>query len=279
MGILDAIISPIKDVINSLEKPIKTTESIFGEVIDFTEDLIKEIRDMITELTMLFNASKVETLFLSPFKSAALEAIGSVEDLFKILADVSEVSTDGLKDELMTSINATYDHMRKSMFLFKDEMKSMIQQISDDEDTLKRGLYHEFRRIESAIEVIPMEISFLSKKVANEFKVEVNKAFGVIPEFGELAEKETKEVFMKVRRTGTTTRQTFENLEQSIHRRLENEMAQVDLFVILIILLIVFLIASIFFITKSMIVVKIIIYFILLTFVVYLIYETISRFM
>jgi hypothetical protein len=276
MGILDDIVSPIKDAISDLTVPVKAAENLFGEVIDFTEDIINEIKNMINELENLFNASSVEVLFLNPFKDAALSAIGSIEKLFTLISSVSGITADGLKDELMVPLQGAYDHMKSALSFFKDEMNSMITEIENGEEELKRGLYHEFTRIASAIEVLPSEISILAKRIERGFKVEAGKAFAIIPEFGEMAEKSGARAFATIKKTGEAAEVDFEEFEQNVKTRMKNESDNVDLYYLLALGLVVAVIAAVFMLTHSLILVQIIMAFIVIVLISYLIFELIK---
>jgi hypothetical protein len=269
MGILDSIVSPIKSVISDLTVPVKSAERLFGEVINFTEDIIKAIKDMISEMESLFNASKVENLFVSPFKEAALVAVGSIDKLFKLMIDVSEISTDGVKELLIDPIRDAYNFMTSSLGVFRNELGNMVNNIEDDLSSLRLGLYHEFRRIDTLVEQLKQETDVISRKIENEFRVEIRKASGDVYEFGTLAGKESENTFAKVRRTGEATRESFENLESSIKRRLAAESAQVDLLYFVLFAMIFLLIAGVFIITQSIIVIKIIIVALVIFFFVF----------
>lgn len=278
MGILDSILSPIRHVISGLESPVHAVEEVlsdaehvFGEVISFTEDLIREFRSMITDLESLFHASKVEKLFLSPFKEAAFLAVGSIEKLFDLMVEVSDISADGVKDLIMDPVKDAYGFMKKSLEFFKDEMKNMIDDIEDAAAALKRGLLHEFKRIESVIELLPTELKIISRRIKEEFEVSIQKAGGEIFEFGEFAEREVKTAAGKVTKRGEATRDTFESIEKSVKNRLAAESAQVDFVAFAVIGLLLALVAGIFMVTQSWIVVKIVALFIVMFFVVFVV--------
>lgn len=273
MGILDGILSPIKDLISGLTHPIKTVENLFGETIEFTEDIVEGFIDMINEMENLFNASGMETLFIHPFEDAAMEAIGSIDKLFVLISSVSGIRADGLKDELMVPLKGAYDHMKSALSSFKEEMLALIEKIEDEEGELKRGLYHEFTRISSIIEVLPSEISVLSKRIEEGFKVEAGKAFAIIPEFGELAEKEGARAFGVVKRVGQTAEVDFEAFERDLQTRMKNESDNVDLYYLVAISLVIAIVASVFMLTHSIILVQLIMAFFVLVLISYLVFE------
>jgi len=78
MGFLNDILGPITSAISSVETAISEVVKLFGEAARGLTDLIQTIKDVITQITQLFNLSKIEYLFIHPFKEAALTAISSV---------------------------------------------------------------------------------------------------------------------------------------------------------------------------------------------------------
>lgn len=275
MGIFDDIVNPIKKAIEKpidvINKGVEEVEHVFGEVVTFSEDLVKEFEQMIRDMEDLFKVKNVEMLFLDTFKNGAFTAISDIEKIATLMSAVSGISTEGLGDDLKASIRDTYSFLKGKLAFMTSELETIMAKIEDDEQGIKRGIYHEFERVKSLAKLLPLEIKILSRKIAEEFKVEGGKAFAVIPEFGEFAEKEGKDAFQNVKKVGTATRESFENLEQSIRKRLAAESAQVDLLPLLIVGLIVLLIVGIFMLTKSWIVVKIVaafIAFVILAFIV-----------
>lgn len=269
MGIFGDIIAPVKDLINGLEKPIHTVESIFGTIINMTEQVISDIRDMITDMENLFNAHNIETMFLYPFKDAALAAVKDVDTLYKLISSVSSPVVDGVEDTLMVPIKATYAMMRSGMRLMLTTLGTVMTKMEHDLQDATHVIQGDFARLKAVVQSIPVEITILGRKIGQELKVVAEDAFSVLPEIPDMLEKAGNTAFSVVRKTGTIVETDFSAVESSIKKRFDNESAVMDLFYLVVIGGIIAILVSVFMATHSIKIVIIAIIMLIISFIIY----------
>lgn len=273
MGILDDILSPIRDIINGLEKPIATVERIFGEVINFTKQIIQSFIDMLDTLKDLFNASQVELMFLNPFKDAALTAVGSIEKLLAIASQAGVPTTDGLEDLIVGPIKLTYQAMRNNLGKMISTFGNLISEANARALAIPRGIASEFSRTKTMFASLEVDLKGIGAKIANEFSVASTPIYSVIPDFEDLGNVVTSNISGFVTTTGTSVRDDFTSIEQSVHRRFENENASVDFFYIAIFIMIIAVVGGLFMATRSIIAVIAVLVIIIIAFVFYMIFD------
>jgi hypothetical protein len=239
-------------VINGLEKPVEVVEKVFGEVIQITEEIIKSILNMIEEMRNLFNARGVETMFLNPFKEAALSALSSIDKLYQLIVSVGSPMLDGVETDIKTSINDVYASLRNDVSSVLSAVNDIKTRVKEDFEATGYGIQEDFMRLKALTESMPVEISVLTRKVRQELRVVGEDAFSVPLVVSEEAKKVGSHAFASVRKTGAAVRTDFSQLEQKIHTRLENENAMLDLLCVVVVGAVIAAIVSIFFLTRSM---------------------------
>lgn len=277
IGIFDDIVSPIKDalqaVVSGVEKPIRTVESIFGEVINFTKEFIQSVVNMIEDMRNLFNARQVETIFLYPFKEAALTALKDIETIYQLMISVGKPSIDGVEETLMAPIDAVYQGLRVSARAVLGSVNNIIVHIKEDLESAGHAIIGDFVRLKALIDSLPVEMKILGRKIRQELSVVGDDAFDMampIPEFGV---KAGNFAFSEVRKTGTVVAADFSALESGIKRRFANEHAVLDLLYIAIIGGIIAALVTIFMVTHSIKVIVIILIMMVVSILIFAITE------
>jgi hypothetical protein len=277
MGIFDDIVSPVKNaldnIVRGVEVPIDKVESIFGEVIRFTDQLVKDFLNMIEDLRTLFNATNVEIMFVSPFKEAALTAIGDVKKLYALIIQASAPLADGVKDDLMIPINAVYSRMRSGMRDMTMEIGKLLEGIEREGQRVSHNIYSDFNRVKASLEAFPIEISMLKNKIERQFKVVAEDAFNVLPDVPEMLEKEGANAFHAVKTSGQVISTDLTGFESALKRRFDNENAVLDFFYIVVLSAILVALVSVFMITKSISLIINIIIMILVAIILYILLE------
>lgn len=277
MGIFDDIVDPIKgafqSIVKGVEIPIHVVESLFGQVIHFTEELIHEFLNMIEDLRNLFNASNIETIFITPFKDAALDTVGDVRKLYALIVQASAPVADGVKDDLMVPINAVYSTMKSGMMDMTSKLGDLLAKIEEEGQKVAHSIWSDFNRVKASLEAFPVELGILKRKIVEEFKAVTADAFGVLPDVPEMLEHAGASAFHVVKKRGEVIGADFTNFEASAKKRFENENAVIDLFYIVMIGAVLVALVSIFMITKSMALIMTIVIMILVALVLHVVVE------
>lgn len=273
MGIFDDIIKPVTDLINGLEKPIHVVESIFGTVIDMVEETIADIRSMIEDMRNLFNAANVESLFITPFRDAALTAVKDVDTLYKLISSVSSPVIDGVESDIMNTINTAYNTLRNGLKVMLTAMAAIMNRISQDLQNATHVIHGDFQRLKSLIESFPAEIAILSRKIGQELLVVGDDAFDILPEVKDIAISAGNSAFSAVRKAGTVVAADFTSLETSLKKRIDNENAAYDLLIIVIVMSIIALLVGVYMLTHSITLIIIVIIIIIISLLIYTIID------
>lgn len=273
MGIFDDIIKPVTDLINGLEKPIHVVESIFGTVINLISDTIADIRNMIEDMRNLFNAANVETLFITPFKDAALTAVKDIDTLYKLISSVSSPVIDGVESDLMIPINAAYSALRAGLKVMLTATATIINRISQDLQDATHVIHGDFQRLKSLVESFPPEIAILSRKIGQELLVVGDDAFDILPEVADMAVSAGNSAFSAVRKAGAVVAADFTSLEASLKRRIDNENAAYELLLIVIVMSVVALLVGIYMLTHSIMLIIIVIVIVIISLLIYAIVD------
>lgn len=268
MGLLDTILFPFKELVKGAE----TAGKIFGVVIEMTEDVIKLIIDMMTEIENLFNASKIESIFFGPFKTASREAFKGIIDIFHLLKDIAP-STEGIEDSMTEAIDNVYKNMKSSTKNLKDEAKKIALELENTSFHLISTVENKFESFETILESFPDDLKEIKDKIAREFKVEKEKLFNIVPEFSGSARNESINNQHQITNSITTDVQSFKNVEQSIKTKFKNESDNVDLIYLFIVLSIIVFFACIYYFTKSIKVVGVVFAILLISFLIYIIHN------
>lgn len=252
MGLLDAVLAPIREVTSSLEKPINLVKKVFGEVVEFTEEVINMIEKMINDIEDLFNASEVEHIFLYPFKEAALKAIGSVEKIYELLKDLIP-SASGYKEFILSPLKDAYSIARSSTKNLLDEGKKIIDSIDSKIYSGFSIVRNHFETVGATLETFPSELLTVSETIKRNFEIEVTKLFHVVPEFTGYIKNETDDLTHFVKNSVTTDVESFKNIEEGLKSRIASENSSIDFFIIISVVLFLAIIGGIFYITKSLV--------------------------
>lgn len=277
MTIFDDVVDPIKDafksIVKGVEAPIHVVESLFGTVIHMTEEFIQEVLSMIEDMRTFFNASNVEKMFFSPFKAAAMSVIGDVDKLYNLVIQASPPSAEGIKDDLMVTLNAAYTKMKSGMTSMVGQLGKLVTKLQQEGARVAHSIMEDFNRVKALLETFPTEIGILKRKILEEIKVIGEDAFSVLPDIPDMIEKEGANVFHAVQRKGEVIGADFTNFEASVKNRFTNENAAIDLFYLVIIGGIIAMLVSVFMVTKSTFLIMTIVLTILIALVIYAVVE------
>jgi len=276
MGILDDILSPVKDIINSLEKPVHVVEGIFGEIIKFTKEIIETLIEMIHEIESLFNKSEIETIFLAPFKDAALVAVGSVKLLLDLLAPFAP-NTEGSKELIMAPIEDAYSLMKDSFNKVKDEVKIFISEIESESLELVTGTNSKFESFLIKVESIPSSIKQIADKLKDNFKVETGKIFDIESEYNPYTKTGNFITDKKIKQRLTTNVESYANVEEKISARIHNEHAALDTLYLVLFFVIVGMLGVIYYVTRSLLPIVVLLGIIIIAIILYMIFELLIK--
>lgn len=272
MGILDDIISPIKDVVDTLEKPVKVVENIFGVIIKITKEIVEMILNMVSEIENLFNASQIETIFLSPFKEAALSAVGSVKKLLDLLAPFAP-NSEGASELITEPIKDAYLMLKNSMDKVSTEVKLIMERIESESLDLIEGTESKFDSFLLKVQNIPSSINEISNKLKGNFKVETGKIFEIPSSFNPVAKADAFTSQKKVGNNFSTNVESFDDVKEKITSRFKNEHSALDMMYALIFFVIVGIIGAVYYVTQSFLPIIIIGGLIMISLIFYLIGE------
>jgi len=274
MGLLDSILSPIKDVIKNLDPPLNLVMKVFGEVIKFTEEIINMIEGMIRDIEDMFNASKVESIFLYPFKEAALVAVGSVEKIFELLKDLIP-SPNGYKEFILSPLEDAYSIAKKSTKALYDEGLKIIDYIEKKIYSNFSIVKNHFETVGATLDTFPSELLSIGEKIKRNFEIEVEKLFHIVPEFAGYVKNEADELSHRVENRITTSVESFKGVEDNLKARFLSEHYAIDFFLIIIFVLFLALLGGVYYVTRSMVAIGAI----LMILIIALFFYVISKFM
>jgi archaellum component FlaC len=267
--------APIKSVINGLEKPVKVVESVFGEVIKITEEIIQSIEEMIEEMRNLFDNAGVDALFLNPFTNAAFTALSSIEKLYQLISSVGTPIIDDAESLVMEAANSVYASLRNDMNTVMSTLDDIKTRINEDLEKTGHGIQEDFMRLKTLVESLPVEISILGRKIRQELRVIGEDAFTVPLVVSEEVRRAEGFASASVKKAGTVVGADFASFEASLHRRLSNENAMVDLLCMVIVVVVIAAIVGIFLLTHSMRLVVFIFVIIFISFLLHLLLDII----
>lgn len=254
MGFLDDILSPIKSAINTLEEPVKEVVKLFGEAAQFIEDLINTIKNVITQIENLFNESKIEYMFLHPFKEAALTAIGDLERLTSIALSAggdAKNMVDDIMIDIETPIIAVTQKLKDSFVDFETITATLIKNIKDEVDNISYGIFTEFDSLKADIEALPSYLDDFGRSIENMFEVRVKRAYKVGIEFDNAVERKVVSTTRDLRSDGEMIYKSLDSFKHSVETRLNAESKSLDLAILVVVALILGSIIGVYLLTKS----------------------------
>lgn len=272
MGILDSILGPIKDVINSLTKPVTLVKKVFGEVIDFTEETLNLIEGMIKDIENLANEHEIEGIFLYPFKDAGLKVVDSVEKIYDIIKDLKP-SADGYTDLILLPLEDAYSVLKTNTKELLDKGKIILDEISVADTELISNVKNHFETMTLTLESFPQELKSLKTSIRRNFEIEEDNLFNIVPEIMANVKTEEIETEQKVTNMTQVDVESFKNVEESLKNRIANENAVLDFFYIFLFLFIIGIFFSLYFFTKSINAVKAVMFIFIFGFSMYLIHK------
>jgi len=266
MGLLDSILKPFQDLIKGVEK----AESIFGEAIEMTVEAIEKIISMMEEIRHLFNEKEIEKIFFKPFEEAVILVFDSLKAIFQELEEISP-KPDGVVDLLKDSVKGVYNILSDSLKFLKEEGNDIKEHLTKTTFGVINFINNKFESFEVVIESFPDKLKELTERIVEEFKIEKEKLIDVIPEFEGFSKKELLEIKHKITTNVTNNVESFKSVEQSMKRKIESDLNNIDFIIIVFVILFVIFIGIIYYITRSIMSVKIVIILFSIIFFIYII--------
>jgi hypothetical protein len=265
-------------LVNGIQKPIKNVESILGQEIDLTDDIIKSIMEMIEEMRNLFNARKVEVMFLQPFKDAALTALSSIDKLYKLIISTGTTIIDDAKDTVMGPINDLYASLRSALNDVSTSAHDIIVYIEDKLGSTEHYIQGDFMRLKTITSAMKGEVGTLRAKIREELSVVGEDAFSIkmiVPDMASKAAHGARIASLSMKKVGTVVETDFSDIEASLKKRFINEHAALDMLYMVIIVCVIAMLVFVFAVTHSVRVVIIVVIMMVVYFTVYLIIDMI----
>lgn len=254
MGFIDDILGPIKEAISGVENVIEDVVKLFGEAVRFLENVIQTIKDVIEQIANLFNANKIEYMFIHPFKDAALTAIGDLDKLVSIalkagglgkdiLGDIIDGVEDGVKD-VVTGL-------KEGMLMFEHATSRLLRDIVEGIENIGYDVYAGFDAIFEDLKSFPSYLDDFGRKIEKLFEINAKKAYNTALEFDHTVERKVISTKHEITSTGDQVYESLDNFKNSIEARMKAESDSIDFLVILLLVLIVGAVIGVYMLTKS----------------------------
>lgn len=276
MGFLNDILGPITSAISDVENAISEVVKLFGEAARFLEDLIKTILDVVEQIKHLFNLSKIEYLFIHPFKEAALTAISDIKKLTAIALKAGGLGSDilgDITDGAESSIRAVVEKVKDGMSDFEDATSRLIQKIKDEVKDISYDVFEGFHDVFNDIESYPSYLEDFGRAIEKMFKVTTQRAYHTAVEFDNAVEKKMIQTTHDITSFGNRSYQPLDKFKQTIETRIKSESDTLDLLVLIFVGLIIGTIIAVYMLTKSVSTVLYVIVFLVIIMIVVLIVE------
>lgn len=261
MGILDDIIAPIKDAINDVENAFREVEKLFGEVVKFVENIIQTIKDLITELANLFSLSKIEYMFIHPFKEAALKALADIESLMQIA--IKAGAPTGIGEDLEYPIKLALGNSKEAMDDLKNVTKRMILNIKTEIGDIEFGIFSDYDSVLEKLETFPDDLDSFGRAIKNMLYVKTTRAYSIVPEFDSIVKQDLISTRTNISHSGLISIDPLTTLKNQVSERLESESSKLDILSLIVLTLIGSAIAAIYVLTKQLDLVLYVLIFIL----------------
>lgn len=253
MGILDIVLSPLKDIIKGLTEPVEAIKKIFGVVISTIEGIINLIEGLVSDIENLFNAQSIEETFLRPFKTATLVAVDSVEKIFELIkGDLP--SFKGFKRVIITPFEDAYSMVSDFMKSLHGEIESIITTMENYAGTLETEIFSRIKILVVSVESIPSELFEIGKKIKGSVEIESKKLIRVIPEIEMYAEKTITPLTKSIEHEVQMDIESFESVKKSIEARFTSENFVADIVGLIVVLVFLALLALFTYLTKDFLV-------------------------
>lgn len=276
MGLLDDILSPVKDVISDVETAVEQAIKLFGEVARFLEDIIRTIKQVIEEITTLFNLSKIEYMFIYPFKEAAFTALNDIKSLTDLAIRAGGEGKNLLDDiigDAEQSISAVIQKIKDGMSDFEDATSRLIQKIKDEAKNISYDVFASFDEAFNDIESFPSYLDDFGKAVEKMFRIETRKTYKVITEFDDVVEKSIIKTKHDISSIGERTFQPLDKFKQTIESRIRSETSAFELLTLIFVGLIVGAVIGVYMITNSVSTVIFVVSFLIILMLIALVVE------